>query len=199
MERADQRESEFVCRRAQPGRQHHRDALGTLKVGGNLTSSTIDITQAFGVSGKALNSFTVNGAVSGLTLIAQTSMNSITVGSISGSTIFAGVSTGTTLPAAPGDFANNASIGSVTVRSKAPAGFASTNIAARQLGKLALGSIQTANGGVAFGIAANTIASLTASDTENHKIKLAGITPTTVAAKLTALGFSLGDFQVRSV
>ncbi len=172
------------------------NTVGVMKVGGAVSGSTINLAQAFGSGDAALKSLTINGAATGLTLIANANLGAITVGSLSASTIFAGVNTGTALPTLAANFANTASLASLTVRSRGASTFVDSNVAAHNLGRLSLGSIQTANGGTSIGVAGDSIASITATDTAAHKIKLAGLTPSNVTANVAALGFGLGDFKV---
>jgi hypothetical protein len=142
-----------------------------------------------GVIGKV----TVGGEMAGSAIRADQSIAGLTVGSIKSSSIFAGV-TGTALPASPDDFTGGAvgtsTIRAFTVKSKASGSFSDTQIAAAQIGKLALGSIVTSNGGAPFGAAGLTIKTVT------------GLTDTGTAVKAAKLddpagSKAVGDFVIR--
>ena len=84
-------------------------------------------------------------------------------------TIFAGVAaTATALPAASTDFTNAAIISSVKVKT----GTADTRIAATNLGKITLGTVQINNGGTPFGLAADKIAAVSGSTGPGVKFSL---------------------------
>jgi hypothetical protein len=136
---------------------------------------------------------TVGGAVSGSNVFADQSIAGITVGSIADSSVLVGNLADTTaLPDAASDFAPNpaSSILAFTVKSKAAGAFSDTLVAAANIGKLALGSIVTGNGGSTFGVAAQTIR--TASGTPDSGAPLK-------ASKLDDPAGSLvvGDFVLR--
>lgn len=174
------------------------EAIGAMKVGGNINNSTITLNQAFSSGAAALKSLTINGAANTLDLVANSNLGSITVGSLNNCSVFAGVSN-FGLPTASGDFANSAAIGAVTVRGRSGATFVNSNVAASSLGSLKLGSIQTANAGISFGIGCHTFTALSASVSTGHKITLSGVNPNNVAAQLATLNIPLGDFKVIAV
>jgi hypothetical protein len=142
-----------------------------------------------GVIGKV----TVSGEMSGAKIRADQSIAGITVGSIKGSSIFAGV-TGNALPASPDDFTGGAggtsAIRAFAVKSKTAGSFSDTQIAAAQIGKLALGPVLTGNSGTQFGAAGLTLKSVTALTDTGTPIK---------AAKLDdpAGTQAVGDFVIR--
>ena len=104
----------------------------------------------------------VGGEISGASILATDGIGSVTAGSITGSTFFAGVRSDlTTLPSVASDFVNaDSKIGSVKVNHGS---FSDTMIAAWKIGALSLGSVQSANGGTQFGVSDNHLASITAS------------------------------------
>ena len=95
------------------------------------------------------------GTLTSSAIRAANSINSFSAGSTVNSEIFAGVQTNvTTLPAAPTDFANTASVfKSLTVRGA----FSNTMIAGWTMTNVTLNDVQTNNGGKPFGITANSI------------------------------------------
>jgi hypothetical protein len=159
------------------------------------TVNTIAVKGAFqaDVRGGVIGKITVSGEMAGSNIHADQSIAGITVGSSKGSSILAGV-TGNALPASPDDFtggsAGTSTIRAFSVKSKASGSFSDTQIAAAQIGKLALGSIVTSNAATSFGAAGLTIKSVTA------------LTDTGSAIKATKLddpagSQAVGDFVIR--
>lgn len=146
---------------------------GSLRVG-SMTGANIALTQPNVAGAIALRSLNARGAISGSNLRADAGeIGSVVAGSISNSTIYAGVAPGegAGLPDAPTDFIAPATIRSVTVRNRTGPSFVGSDIAAQTLGTMNLGVIQTANGGVPFGLAAGSIASVTAADAAGARIR----------------------------
>lgn len=162
-------------------------AIKSLAVKGAFSGANLILTG----SGSSLGRATVGGAIANSRIQATDSIGSITAGAINASTIFAAVNTdGGILPTSLADFgATPGVITTVTIKGKGgPATFVNANIVGRTIGKLSLGLIQVGNNDVPFGIAADTIASLSASGTAPIK-----------AAKITDSGQSIvqDDFEVR--
>ncbi len=174
------------------------NAIGTMKIGGDATNLNVTLGQAFEAGVVSIKSLVINGAVNGLDLTGNSDFGPISVGSLDNSNIFAGLSGGG-LPSTSGDFAANAHISSVTVRSRVSGGFQNSDIAAESLGVLKLGSIDTGNGGTDFGVGCHTLGELSATISAGHGITLKGINPGNVAADLAALKVPLGDFKVIAV
>ncbi len=174
------------------------NSIDVMKIGGDATNLSITLGQAFGAGVASIRSLMIDGAANGLDLTGNSDFGPITVGSLSNSNLFAGINGGA-LPTTIGDFAANAHISSVTVRSRVSGSFLNSNIAAESLGVLKLGSIDTANGGTAFGVGCHTLAELSATNSAGHGITLRGINPTNVAAYVAALNLPLGDFKVIAV
>jgi hypothetical protein len=131
----------------------------------------------------------VGGAISGASILATDGIGSVTAGSITGSTFFAGVQSNlSTLPSAASDFVNtNSRIGSVKVNHGS---FSDTMIAAWKIGALSLGSVQTADGGTQFGVSDDQLASITAlADTPIDLTKFTSATQSVVDS----------DFIIQSV
>ena len=91
-------------------------------------------------------------------------IGTVTAASITGSRIYAGIQGGNpNLPNSAADFDGVSTIRNVSIRNRLPtAAFADSNIAASTLGRINLGTVQTSNGGNAFGLAAQTINSISA-------------------------------------
>ena len=76
-----------------------------------------------------------------------------------------------------GDFASASSIRGVTVRNRGTTpGFANSDVAASALGRMNLGLVQVDNAGVPFGLAADTIQSLSAVGAGGAPIRTAVLT-----------------------
>ena len=143
---------------------------------GSMTGANVTLTQPTAAGAVALGSFSARGAVSNSNIrAAAANIGSVVAGSISNSTIYAGVNPGegAGLPDAPADFIAPATIRSVVVRNRTGPSFVGSDIAAQTLGSMNLGVIQTANGGVPFGLAAETTASVTAADAAGARIRYA--------------------------
>lgn len=132
--------------------------IKSLIVKGDMTSANLTLTGP----GAALGRATVSGTITNSRIQAANGIGSVAAAAINGSSIYAGLTTeGGILPTSLADFNPDPSgIKSVTVKGAA-ASFINSNIASRTIGKLNLGAIQTDNGGVPFGVAGDTIASLT--------------------------------------
>lgn len=133
--------------------------LKSLTVKGDMTSSNLLLSGP----GVSLGRATVSGAITNSRIQATSGIGSVTANSINASTIYAGVNTdGGILPFSLTDFSDGPSeIKSVTVKSSGGApSFVNSNIAARNVGRLNLGTIQVGNAGVPFGVAGDNIASI---------------------------------------
>lgn len=159
-------------------------SLDALAVAGNFASD---------VSVYTIGRGTIRGALTGSNIRAVNSIGGLTVGNVTGSSIYAGLpTTFTGLPASAADFVNPfARIGAFAVKSKSPAGFVDTRIAAPTLGGLALGQVLTANGGRQFGVFADGAVSIAGATDAGGAFK--------VADQFTARDLVVGDFLVRIV
>ena len=129
-------------------------SLGTLSVRGAFQA---------GIAAGVIGRVTVSGAVSGAAIRSDSSIAGLTVGSITDSLVFAGVA-GSVLPDSSDDFTSPGEIKTFTVRGRTAGSFSDTLIAAATLGKVGLGGpVATANGGQTFGVAGNTIKSVSGS------------------------------------
>jgi len=176
--------------------------ITSLTVGGNITGSTITLGQPFIQRHSDLGKLTVAGTVSASAINAAGTIGPVAVGALSDSSIEAGVTLPSGvgnnggLPTALSEFTSDATISSVKASSTA-----GTDIAAFTIGKVALGSVQTNNGGVPFGLAGATIAQATGIASLNGKKfnfkKLNN--EATVAADLAKLGITGTDFTITIV
>jgi cyclophilin family peptidyl-prolyl cis-trans isomerase len=177
------------------------DLSGTLTAGsvrsvraGSVTSAVIALTQGPGTGLTNLGSLNSAGAISGTSIRSAGNIGSITAASMTGSSIFAGVEEPAGLPVAlpdaATDFVPGVSIRALNVRNRTAASFSGSYVAAASLGRMNLGVVNTANGGVPFGLAALDLASLTAVDGAGAPIR---------ARRLTDPAGSIdqGDFKVR--
>lgn len=135
--------------------------IKSLKVQGDLTGANLTLTGP----GAALGKANVSGSIANSRVQATHGIGAVTASAINASTIYAGLTTdGGVLPTLLEELNPGPSeIKSVTVKSSGGApSFVNSNIAARTIGKLKLGVIQAGNGGVPFGVAADSVGSLTA-------------------------------------
>jgi peptidyl-prolyl cis-trans isomerase A (cyclophilin A) len=182
-----------------------KPVLGNVNIGGVLGAGTWTVTgRGTGISAGSVNGWsghfadlgklTSRGAIGGATVLADNTLGAVSATSISNSTIFAGVSSAPgALPADASGMSSTGEIRSVTIRNKATTDptFAASNIAAATVGKLTLGIVNPSNSGTPFGVAAQTIQSLSAT---------AGVGGTPIkASKLSDPSQSIDqtDFKVR--
>ncbi len=118
-------------------------------ISGNLTASTITLTG----TGTALGTTTIAGQVSGSDIqVTMGSVSSFKAAAFTDSTLFLGQGT-FAFGGAGGTITPNQHIGSFTITDTSAA-FSNSNVAAYVVGTVTLGSLQTNNGGHAFGIEA---------------------------------------------
>ena len=158
----------------------------------SVTGASIFLNQAFAPTGQSLGRLTATGAISGTNIRSAGNIGTVTALSLANSNIFAGINPpdGLTLPDSADDFVAPATIRGVTIRNRAAPSFVASNVAASVLGRLNLGVVQTANGGVPFGVAAQTLTSLNAVDPAGVSLRRTGATE-------PAQGFESADFKVR--
>jgi hypothetical protein len=123
-------------------------------------------------------------------------IGSVTLGAIDDSSIFAGIGSGVTgFPGVSQDITAVATIGAVTVKgipSKAanpPASFIGSDVAASKITTVSLYSVQVANSGTPFGLAAESIGALTIT---KPKVK-----DTKLDTAISAASGSSADFLIR--
>jgi subtilisin family serine protease len=132
-------------------------SIGKLTVSGSITNAALTLNAA---SGLDLGTLSVSHAVSNTQIRSAAGVGKVTVGAFLSSILFAGVSdTVTDLPAAIADFSSDASILSFSLKANvSPFSFAGSDIAAAHVGKVNIAKANPSNGGVPFGIAAETLA-----------------------------------------
>jgi hypothetical protein len=176
-------------------------SIGKMSVGGTVTGSTLGATDAFNPLLPGLGSLTVKGAISGSRVAATGTIGSLKAGGLLNSEVYAGVVGSDRFPSVAADFGSEAAIRVLSLKAaRGVASFDNSVIAANNLGKIGLGVVDTDNGGVPFGVAADAIASVTALGTTGQKLKLTRLDdPTGLGERLTATGFTFGDLQIRLV
>ena len=177
---------------------HNTIITGMITATGAIGAITLNSITDAGLSLAGVGKLTLAGALSGAQLTTSGNIGTITASSIADSTIAAAPAG---VPASPTvasliqgvtGFAAADSISSVRVRS-----FVNSDLIAQTLGKLNLGTIQAANGGSAFGLAAHQITSLLAT-VGGKKLKLTNVAnEAQVTAALATEGIAPQDLLIR--
>jgi cyclophilin family peptidyl-prolyl cis-trans isomerase len=167
------------------------NSVNTVKAA-SLTGANLTLTQPAAAGAVALRGLNAKGAITGSNIRAVASdIGTVSALSIVNSTIFAGFNPeSAALPAAATDIAGNTTIKGVTVRNRSAASFVNSDVAARNIGKLNLGVVNTSNAGVPFGAAADTITSVVANDAAGAPIKFSRLDDPSESK-------SLADFVLR--
>jgi hypothetical protein len=162
-------------------------AIRTLSVRDNFSNAAITLTNAGTLKSPDLRTLSVGGTFSGTTLRSAGDINSIHLGALSNSDIFAGVSPGVEgLPTSAADFTTDAEIVSFAVTGIRGVTYAveDSNIAAATLGKVLVEKVNGNNGNLPFGFSTESLASFT--DDQPHDVihldSKQTTTTTTVAA-----------------
>ena len=152
------------------------NSINTVKAA-SLTGANLTLSQPAAAGAVALRSLNAKGAITNSNIRATASdIGTVSALSIINSTIFAGFNpAGDALPAAATDIAGNTTIKGVTVRNRSAASFVNSDVVAHNIGKLNLGVVNTANNGVPFGAAADTITAVVANDAAGAPIKFSGL------------------------
>lgn len=175
--------------------------FGRVTVGGSMVESTLEVEEALNPVVPAIGSLAVRGAITGTRVSAVGTIGSVKAAGLINSVLHAGLSGTEPFPSTAAGFANEAAIRSVMLRA-APgaAAFDNSVIAANNLGRLNLGVIDTDNGTVPFGVAADAMAALSGTGPTGQRLRLSKLhDPVALAAALPGLGFTFGDFQIRLV
>ena len=159
----------------------------------SISGSEITLTRPFAARATALNRLNVRGAVTDTDVRSNADIGTVSANTISGSSIFAGVQGGgDDLPTAGTAFVNLATIRNVTLRGQGAAvAYADTNIAAANLGRMNLGTVQVTNGGNPFGLAAQSVSSVAGRRNDTNEFAR-GVRLTEPTDSIFA-----GDFTVR--
>jgi hypothetical protein len=169
--------------------------IGLLAVKGDVTNANIALNQAFSAKGRDLGVFNVGGSIANTVLRSAGNIGTVTADTMNASTIFAGVAPTTTgLPLTAGEFVDAATLQQLRLKT----GYTASNVAAKNLGKLAVGTLQTNNGGQRFGFAADKIALLTGSTGPAVKFALKKL-DTPADLQTQSQGLDLGDAQITLV
>lgn len=144
-------------------------AVSSLSVRGNINAADIDVTGA-------ITKLSASGAVLNSRVEAGTVIKSFTAASLSGSNIYAGVTSPPTsgLPS-PLAFGTTSEIGSLSLKSRTDA-FVNSSVAARTIKSLSLSSVRVDNSNVPFGIGADTITSAKFTPTGQRAVSLRNVT-----------------------
>lgn len=172
------------------------DSVKNLSIKGNLASSTVILDAPFAAKGKALGSLRVGGDITATTVSAVSNIGPVSAANVSGSAIAAGLATlspPVALPSGAGAFTQAASIASFTSRT-----YAGSNLAASNLGKVALGTLTTENGGRTFGIAADRIGAISGAISTSAKFNFRKLDdPASFGPQFAASGLNLNNAVIR--
>ena len=168
------------------------DTTPDLITASNIASLTTKGNFAAGITAGTIGKMSVGGFITGSEIRGTVNIGTITAMALKKSLVFAGIRLDlSTVPTSVADFSNGAaSLKSLTLKGKLPGTFASSNVAAPSIGKLALGPIGTFNGFTSFGVAADRIDAFSASTNQRGPFQLPFQEPPTTAV-------SEDDFVVR--
>jgi cyclophilin family peptidyl-prolyl cis-trans isomerase len=169
-------------------------AIGSLTVKGALSGATLDLT----AGSNDLKTLSAKGGISGSTIDATGSLGNLSAADLVNSEIYAGIGNlgdGQLFPNLATDFVAADSIASVKLKTGSGFSFSNSVIAADKITSLTLGTLQTSNGGIANGVAAEHIGALTAIATKKFNLK--NVTSATdLTTILSTDGVSLDDFGI---
>jgi hypothetical protein len=179
-------------------------SISSILVRGSVRGASLNFTAPFAAGALDLGSLTVRGGVFGTAIQAAGNIGTISALTFNGTLVTAGVgplSTTDLLPTAASDFVSPAQIRSVSLHphGKNVVGFVNSEVAASNVGILAMGTTRVANGGTPFGVAAHSLGRLTGRDL-THKQNLAFSNVTDAAAlaqQVAARNLNLQDFAIR--
>ncbi len=168
-------------------------SIRTLRVGGNVSSASWNLTNVGTPASPDLSILSVGGIFSNSELRSAGDMNALHFGGISGSIVDAGVRAGVTgLAGSAADFSATAEIVSFAVTGVRGSTFAMANstISAAELGKVLVERVETDNNAIPFGFATSSLAAFT--DLEAGKKPYHWTPRSSTAAPVVT-----GDFQVK--
>jgi hypothetical protein len=185
-------------------------AIGSLTITGNLTTAiSASSARLIHVNGSiADSSLNIAGTLSqlyasGSLLDAAIStggnLTSLTTAAMSGSTVKAGVASTVSLATATADGLGSATIGSIHLTGRSAGEFTNSQILAGKITSASLGSVTTANGGIAFGLAVKTIGSFSGIFAgKSLSVPRADLsTEALLAAYVRLRGTAVGDFEIK--
>ena len=169
-------------------------------VTGSLVNSEL---RAFAPLGRdtVLRSLAVGDQMTGSTIKTAGNIGTVAVHAMNGSRIYAGQVDPDISPDGLPEVVEGATIASIAIRPMnrlTPSTFADSVIAAATIRSARLGTVITENADEAFGLVADQIGSLTATNESGGKLSLRRLDdPTTIDAVLLATGFTFNDFVIR--
>ena len=179
-------------------------SVGAFTVGRTLHDSTLTLTTPWAANVLDLANLNAMRGINNVVLASAGNIGAIAALEMTNDSIFAGVgplAAGQVFPTAA-DFIATASIGSVRlgVPVLAPS-MVNSVIAASTEGALTLGSIQTSNGGIPFGLAAHSIRTVSGTDrTHGQSFVLSNLnSPAAVTGQVAAKRLNLLDFMIQIV
>jgi hypothetical protein len=171
-----------------------------MAVGGSVAGSTITLEEPFSPALPSLGSLLVRGTITNTEVSAAGGIGVVKASGLIDSGVFAGTTGTDPFPSSAAGYAADAAIRTITLKSTAATTFQNSVVAAKRLGRINLGTVNTANGGAPFGVAADTISGLIATAPTGEKLKLQKLNdPAALVAKLAGSNFPSGDFQIRLV
>jgi cyclophilin family peptidyl-prolyl cis-trans isomerase len=176
-------------------------SIGELKAG-SMTDADLTLTGAFAAGRKDLGRLKIAGEIDNSVVESTGNIGAVSARGIDVSALYAGVTSlesGGNLPNVSTDFSSHASIASVQTRGvQKSLGFSASDIAAWTLGNLQLGKTTVNNDGSSFGVAADSIAGLSAFDvSKKQTFSFGHLSSATALAKLIAARkLTLSDLQI---
>jgi RHS repeat-associated protein len=157
--------------------------------GGNVTTFQVRGTEAGFLSAASVGSVLIGGELQGGQVLTTGDIRAVSLGGATGSQVFAGVSDAAAgLPSAASGFSATSTIGSLTVKGSSP--FSDSDIAAADIGTATLRDVATTNGGQPFGVAAESLGSLSLDEQGRKPFHWTG------KDKVSLLAGLPGDFKV---
>jgi hypothetical protein len=167
------------------------DGLAESLTASAVTSMTVKGDLMADLNVGTINRLTVGGMMNGSNLRAAGDVGTVRAAAMRDSLILAGVRGDvSTMPTDASAFVTPATVKGVSVKLKTPGSFSDTIIAATNLGRLSLGAVATDNGGSPFGVAGDTIASVSAVAGGGAKFSIRNVTEPTDSQ-------TEGDFVLR--
>lgn len=175
-------------------------SIGAFTVVGALADSNVTTTGPLEAT-PSLRAMTVRGAITGTVVTTAGNITSVVAFGMVDSAIYVGRSGTDGFPDDATDLPTEATLGTVAIkRLRGTTGplFGNSVIAANNVRKATLGELDTANAGTGFGLAADAIGVLIATNEAGQTLRVRGLDdPATADATLAATGFAFGDMEVR--
>lgn len=167
-------------------------SMGTMKIGGDVTNSTITLDAPAADASLAMKSVSISGGFTNSRITAAGAIGAVKVKSMTGSEIYSGVAdTAARFPAAA-DVTGGA-VGNIAVKT-----FSDSVIAAGTLGRVSLAKVITANSGTSFGVTTGFLTGLAAANESKQKLRLILVgDAAALDAQMSLQDFTPGDFAIR--